>query len=145
MLLSAGWELATSALSQVEVQRALKRDTISGRLTSDSKADLTDSLFSGINIIDIDQAVIDEACEIDGAALRSLDAIHLATARLIEADLVISYDDRMLRACMDAGVMTAQPGASRPVLAEGWEIVPVTDDIDSTLLDQYEAAFFGPE
>jgi len=46
---------------------------------------------------------------------------------------------------MDAGVMTAQPGVERPVVPDGWEIIPVTDDIDSELLDQYEAAFFGPE
>jgi len=145
MLKATGSTFITSVLSQVEVRRAIRRAVASGRITAESAEENAKTLFDGVDLTGIDQNVIDEAGEIDGESLRSLDAIHLATARIIEADLVITYDDRMLRACMDAGVMTAQPGVARPVVPDGWEIIPVTDDIDSELLDQYEAASFGPE
>jgi predicted nucleic acid-binding protein len=44
-------------------------------------------------------------------ALRSLDAIHLATARILSGDLdaVVSYDDRLLKAAQDAGLPIASP------------------------------------
>ena len=43
--------------------------------------------------------------------LRSRDAIHLATARLLagELDGVVSYDDRLLRAASEAGMNIISP------------------------------------
>ena len=43
--------------------------------------------------------------------LRSLDAIHLATARIFgdELDARVSYDDRLLRAADEAGLPTISP------------------------------------
>lgn len=43
--------------------------------------------------------------------LCSLDAIHLATARILGDDLsaIVSYDDRLLKAAADAGLGTASP------------------------------------
>jgi predicted nucleic acid-binding protein len=43
--------------------------------------------------------------------LRSLDAIHLATARILapELDALIGYDNRLLRAAADAGLATLSP------------------------------------
>jgi hypothetical protein len=43
--------------------------------------------------------------------MRSLAAIHLATARVLapELDAVITYDDRLLRAAGDAGLVTLSP------------------------------------
>jgi hypothetical protein len=43
--------------------------------------------------------------------LRSLDAIHLATARILAPDLdaLVTYDDRLLRAATDAGLATVSP------------------------------------
>jgi predicted nucleic acid-binding protein len=44
-------------------------------------------------------------------ALRSLDAIHLATARLLGEDLgqVVTYDDRMADAARSMGLTAASP------------------------------------
>ena len=44
--------------------------------------------------------------------LRSLDAIHLATARILapELDGLVTYDDRLIRAATDAGLVTVSPG-----------------------------------
>jgi len=43
--------------------------------------------------------------------VRSLDAIHLATAQQLSGDLdqIVSYDDRMLRAANWLGIRTARP------------------------------------
>jgi uncharacterized protein len=40
-----------------------------------------------------------------------LPAIHLATARILGADLdaIVSYDDRLLKAAAEAGLPTASP------------------------------------
>jgi predicted nucleic acid-binding protein len=43
--------------------------------------------------------------------LRSLDAIHLATAQLLGADLarIVTYDDRMAAAASQLGLTVARP------------------------------------
>jgi hypothetical protein len=43
--------------------------------------------------------------------LRSLDAIHLATARLLGAELtaLLTYDDRLAKAAADAGIPVLAP------------------------------------
>ncbi|WP_156926072.1 hypothetical protein [Glycomyces arizonensis] len=43
--------------------------------------------------------------------LRSLDAIHLATARLVAEDLsgLVTYDDRLAVAAADAGIKAISP------------------------------------
>jgi len=43
--------------------------------------------------------------------LRSLEAIHLATARVLapELDALVTYDERLIRAAADAGLRTASP------------------------------------
>jgi uncharacterized protein len=43
--------------------------------------------------------------------LRSLDAIHLATARILapELDALVTYDDRLASAANDAGLVTLAP------------------------------------
>jgi uncharacterized protein len=45
--------------------------------------------------------------------LRSLDAIHLATARIPapELEALVTYDDRLVKAATDAGLATVSPGA----------------------------------
>lgn len=42
--------------------------------------------------------------------LRTLDAIHLATAILLDVDVVVTYDQRLAAACEHHGLATAAPG-----------------------------------
>jgi uncharacterized protein len=42
--------------------------------------------------------------------LRSLDAIHLATAILLDVDEVLAYDERLIEACRHNGLITVSPG-----------------------------------
>ena len=42
--------------------------------------------------------------------LRSADAIHLATAIRLQADVVVAYDADLLAAAVDAGLHVLSPG-----------------------------------
>jgi uncharacterized protein len=63
--------------------------------------------------VEIDAAIRADAVSLADPDLRSLDAIHLATARAMGAELVafVSYDRRLLRAGEALGLPTASPGA----------------------------------
>ena len=63
--------------------------------------------FSFVAIDDIMEAAMNEP----DRGLRSLDAIHLATTRILgeELNAIVSYDDRLLKAATDAGLATACP------------------------------------
>jgi len=69
-------------------------------------------LLTALSYIAIDDEIVDAAMGEPDRGLRSLDAIHLATARLLapELDALVSYDDRPLKAARDAGLATVSPG-----------------------------------
>jgi hypothetical protein len=54
---------------------------------------------------------VEGAVKQPGRGLRSPGAIHLAAARIFAPDLdaVVTYDDRLLRAATDAGVVKVSP------------------------------------
>lgn len=47
---------------------------------------------------------------IPGGTLRSLDALHIESAIRVEADALISYDERMIAAAASMGLPVIQPG-----------------------------------
>lgn len=61
--------------------------------------------------IEMDGPVVESASRLPDPMLRSLDAIHLATALMIRDDLevLVSYDQRMLAAAAAHGLPTASP------------------------------------
>jgi predicted nucleic acid-binding protein len=61
--------------------------------------------------IEMDGPVVETASRLPDPMLRSLDAIHLATALLIRSDVevLLSYDQRMLAAAAAHGLPTAAP------------------------------------
>ena len=111
----------TSALSEVEVARALRRAVADGRLSPTDLQAGWETALSGVAVMDLTSDVRNEAKIVGDDRLRSLDAIHLAAAHMAEADIVFTYDERMIQACMDAGVMTARPGLAGVALPPGWE------------------------
>ena len=88
--------LISSALLDVEVGRALAR---SGKL------------LATVRRIDISRGIISIAAQAAlGTNLRSLDAIHLATALAVpEAVTVVTYDHRLTEACASSGLTTLAP------------------------------------
>jgi hypothetical protein len=97
-------EWVSSALLRIEVTRAVIRAVPA--LLPDAR-----DLLSAFSYVAMDDDVVEGAMNEPDRGLRSLDAIHLATARILREDLVaiISYDDRLLKAATDAGLGTETP------------------------------------
>ena len=95
----------SSDLATVEVSRAAGRATGYPGLAR-ARANLL-----LIDAIRIDRAIVDEAARLEPFSLRSLDAIHVATALTLGRDGVVffSYDRRTLDAARAAGLTTASP------------------------------------
>jgi len=69
-------------------------------------------LLTAFSYIAIDDEVVDGAMSEPDRGLRSLDTIHLATARILapELEALVTYDDRLVKAAADAGLATVSPG-----------------------------------
>ncbi|GAA0577686.1 type II toxin-antitoxin system VapC family toxin [Kribbella sandramycini] len=98
--------LVTSALGWVEVSRAVLRATPS----TIAAGDLIDEAMSGIDEHSLSPDVISVARRLQPHELRSLDAIHLASAVVLDADVVVTYDERLADACRRNSLSVATPG-----------------------------------
>jgi predicted nucleic acid-binding protein len=101
-----GTPVVSSELAKVEVIRACRR--INPTTLTEATA-----LLAGLDLIPLSGAVIDEAANVGGTMLRSLDALHLASALAIQAQLTafIAYDHRLAEAASAAGLELVSPGA----------------------------------
>jgi predicted nucleic acid-binding protein len=72
-------------------------------------AEPVNTVLSGINLVDVARSDLMYAAALPGR-LRSADAIHLATAIRLQADLMIAYDGELLAAAVDAGIPVLSPG-----------------------------------
>jgi len=98
-------EASTSIVAGVEVSRALARVRATASPSSDA--------MRGFFLLGLDPAVCAVAGTLQSPTLRSLDAIHLATALAINDDLdFITYDDRLAAAAREHGLRVVQPGRS---------------------------------
>ena len=99
-------ERASSSLARVEVHRALRRAR-----SSDAERRRATDVLARIALVRIDDDILEAAAEVEPAELRSLDAIHLATALSIHEELValVSYDDRFAAAAKRHGLKVLAP------------------------------------
>lgn len=97
-LASAGDLLASSALTWLEVHRALRRADVTG------PDELADAALSGVDEFPLRPAVLLQARVVGPAGLRSLDAIHLASAVAIQAQQLMTFDERLASAARDEGL-----------------------------------------
>ena len=97
--------VVSSELGRVEVLRAARR--VDGRALTEAHAVVAD-----IDLVPLDRAVHDLASDIGHPLLRTLDAIHLASAVLLSDELTafIAYDHRLTSAADAAGLISATPG-----------------------------------
>jgi predicted nucleic acid-binding protein len=98
--------LASSSLAWVEVSRVV----LARVRTPADAGELIDGAMSGIDERQMTAEVVSVARRIEPLILRSLDALHLATAVLIDADLVVTYDERLADACRRNALAVASPG-----------------------------------
>lgn len=96
--------LVSSALARTEVLRALRpagpAATTAGR-----------AVLANLELLRVNDRVLSDAGALEPVELRTLDAIHLATARRFgtELKLVVTYDERMVVAAEELGIRTAAP------------------------------------
>lgn len=65
--------------------------------------------LAGVATSPVTDQVIDLARRYGPTSVRTLDALHLATATLVGADVVLSYDQLMLRAASELGFAVLSP------------------------------------
>jgi predicted nucleic acid-binding protein len=97
-------DLVSSTLLVVEARRGvLRRDP--GKLPE------VDVALDRVDVLEMTDAVIESASRLPDPLLRSLDAIHLATALLIreDVDALLTYDERLAQAARAHGLPVAAP------------------------------------
>jgi len=94
----------TSRVGLIETRRAVARRALPLR------NDLVDRTLASVEIVELDQSIADRAAAMGPAALRTLDAIHLATAlELGPIDAFVTYDDRLAEAARGIGLPVVRP------------------------------------
>ena len=98
--------LVSSSLAWVEIARALRRRDPGRSIRAAMEVEVA---LSGVAEYPIVPEVVSLARRVGPDGLRSLDAIHLASAVLVDADLVVTYDERLATACADMRLAVACP------------------------------------
>lgn len=94
----------SSDLTRTELMRAVRRAAPDRTVTARA-------VLGSVTLIKVRTALFDEAGRLEPTELRSLDAIHLATALDLEDDLdgMVTYDDRLAEASRANGVSVFAP------------------------------------
>ena len=96
------YSLASSAISYVEISRTLLRSE-----SADTARQLAQQALMDVDSLAPSASILELAAMLPVQFLKSLDAIHLASALLIEADVVLTRDHQMQRACEELGLAVA--------------------------------------
>lgn len=100
---AAGDLITASSLAWVELRRALRRAAV-------ADVELTaNAALSGIAEFPLDDLVLLRARRVGTDELRSLDAIHLASAVAVGAEVLLTYDDRLAAAAEAVGLSILSP------------------------------------
>jgi predicted nucleic acid-binding protein len=102
----AQWPVqVSSALARVEVMR------IAARVEDRAVERETNRVLRAMNLVRVDDGIIAAAAAIKPSGLRSLDALHLATAQTFGHHLagMVVYDRRLAAAAHDHGLVVWSP------------------------------------
>lgn len=100
----------TSRLATVEVPRALARR---GPETAATARNAAAHALEAMTVIELDEELASVAAGLEPATLRTLDAIHLASALTLgdELSAFVTYDTRLGAAARAAGLNVVMPGS----------------------------------
>ena len=104
--LAAREDRVASGLARVEVFQALRH------MHGDTRATLrrAEQVLEGIALVAVDDPVLRDAAKLEPDRLRSLDAVHLATALSLDGlEAVVTYDLRLHAAAVEAGLEVVSP------------------------------------
>ena len=98
--------LVSSAVAAVEVIRAARRASTSQAVVARAR-----EVVRAVHLLAVDARVLDHAAELEPRGLRTLEAIHLASALSIRDDLeaMVVYDERLAAAAEAAGLKVLAP------------------------------------
>lgn len=101
-------EHVSSVIASVEVLRAARRAS-----ASEEVARRAAQVIRSVHLVTLDDEVLEVASSLAPPILRSLDAIHLASALVLEPDLgaFVAYDERLAEAARRRGITVLRPGA----------------------------------
>ena len=106
-------EKVCSQLTRTEMHSALMRKVREGSISASAmraRLNAMDKLFADVVLVDISSEVIDASCEVvQASSLKSADAIHLATALMVRADLFSSSDKKLCAAASESGIAVTDP------------------------------------
>ena len=104
--LIAGLDIVSSEIASIEVRRALLRLGASPKLAERARI-----VLAGVVFLSIDSLIVQRAASIAPGALKTLDAIHLATALRLAPDrvLFVGYDKRLNAAARQHGLDVNAP------------------------------------
>lgn len=105
-----GDSLVTSVVGEVELGRVLRRLLPAEPL--DQLDDRLDDVLASVLIAELDDDVAHRARWLGTEVLRSLDAIHIATADVLDVDVFVTYDVRQAVAASAHGLRVIAPGAA---------------------------------
>ena len=98
-------EWVSSALARVEVLRALDRSEAPAATVRYAK-----EILDRIALVGLDEPILDAAATVGPPGLRSLGAVHLATAvSLAGLEAFVAYDRRLLSGAAAAGLVVLSP------------------------------------
>ncbi len=102
-------ELISSELLDLECRRTLDRIRIHEHLTNEAVADRLKELetsLKSIRLIRLSPPIFQRAKAPFSTVVRSLDALHLATAELVRAKVFLSFDKQQVTAAKALGFST---------------------------------------
>lgn len=106
--LADGAVLATSRIALVEVPRATGLANPAREVKEETQALLTSCL-----LVDVTDGLLRVAAGLASRSVRTLDAIHLASALRVEPDEFVAYDRHLVQAAAESALTVASPGAAR--------------------------------
>jgi len=107
----ARWtDRVSSVISRAEVHRAIRRAGASPAIRARA-----DAVLSALVLVRMDDAVITRAAAFRDPLLRTLDAIHLASALSLgdDPDAFVTYDARLARAAARQRLRVESPGVDQ--------------------------------
>ena len=117
--------MASSEIALTEVVRAI------GRMGG--PVDRAEAVVRSLALVPLDRTILSEAASLRPWSLRSLDAVHLASALSLRPDVSVflAYDARLSRAASAAGLVVHAPGAAGSRPADPYACPMTTIDVTS--------------
>lgn len=97
--------LATSRITLVEVPRATAIANPAIAVQEE-----VERLLASCMLINVTDGLLRVAAGLTSSVMRTLDAIHLASALRIDPDEVVAYDRRLASAAAERGLVVSNPG-----------------------------------